>query len=69
MTISGPGADSPLTAGYVGFTGYGGAASQQDVLNWTYTSGTTNINYSNGFTTNNLSRNGGASVLGTGLFN
>ncbi len=53
---------------YVGFTGAtGGATSLQSIVSWTYTSGATNIDYSGGFATNNLSINGGAYVNGTQL--
>ena len=69
VTVNGSGPAPPLVVpnAYVGFTGAtGGAASVQDILNWNYTSGATNINYSTGFAGSNLSLNGGASVLGSG---
>ena len=69
ITISGSGPAAPLTipTAYVGFTGAtGGLNSVQNILNWNYTSGATNISYGSGFTGSNLSLNGGASILGSG---
>jgi len=63
-TIGGP---NTIPA-YVGFTGGSGSVTaEQDINNWVYTSGATNINYSSGFAVNNLALNGGASVVGTKL--
>ena len=57
-----------IDTAYVGFTASTGTASSvQKILNWTYTSGATNINYGSGFASNNLSLNGGPSVVGTAL--
>ena len=53
---------------YVGFTGAtGGANSTQDILNWTYSSGATSLNYASGFTNNTFQLNGGATIQGTAL--
>ena len=67
-TVTGSGPGVPLPTGYVGFTGAtGGANSVQNILNWTYNSGATNINYGGGFATNNLNLNGGATIQGSAL--
>ena len=50
---------------YVGFTGAtGGVNSTQKVLNWTYSSGSTSLNYASGFTANTFQLNGGATIWG-----
>ncbi len=57
-----------VTGAYVGFTGgTGGAASIQKILNWTYSSGSTSLNYSSGFATDPFHLNGGATISGTAL--
>jgi autotransporter-associated beta strand protein len=57
-----------VTGAYIGFTGgTGGATSIQKILNWTYTSGSTSLNYSSGFATNPFQLNGGAVISGTAL--
>jgi autotransporter-associated beta strand protein len=57
------GAAAATNQAFVGFTGAtGGLNATQKVLNWTYTSGTTNINNSTGFTGSNLQLNGGAVI-------
>jgi autotransporter-associated beta strand protein len=65
VNVSGSGIS---TSAYVGFTGAtGGAASVQKVLNWTYTSGSTSLNYASGFASNTFQLNGGAALSGTAL--
>ncbi len=69
---SGPGGPPPgpgsSSGAYVGFTGGTGvAASTQEILNWTYASGSTTLNYSGGFASNPFQLNGGAAISGTAL--
>ncbi len=66
INASGAGAGNSAYVGFTASTGYLVGATQQ-ILNWTYSSGSTNLNYSNGFTSNTLQLNGGASISGTAL--
>ncbi len=53
---------------YVGFTGgTGGAGAIQKILNWTYSTGSTSLNDSSGFTNNTFELKGGAVIAGTAL--
>jgi autotransporter-associated beta strand protein len=64
-TISG----TSVTGGaYVGFTGAtGGANAVQNILSWNYTSGSSTVDYSSGFSGSTLQLNGGATIQGTAL--